>query len=68
MLARIARQRKLSKFIPNEQVTDIPHTKSGKLVELAVRHVVHGQAVSDVEVLANPQALDLIRDRAELRS
>jgi acetoacetyl-CoA synthetase len=48
------------------QVTDIPRTKSGKIVELAVRHVVHGRAVKNQEALANPEALAQFRDRAEL--
>jgi acetoacetyl-CoA synthetase len=50
------------------QVTDIPRTKSGKIVELAVRDVVHGHAVKNLEALANPEALELFRDRAELRT
>jgi acetoacetyl-CoA synthetase len=50
------------------QVNDIPRTKSGKIVELAVRNVVHGAAVKNVEALANPEALDYFRDRAELKS
>jgi acetoacetyl-CoA synthetase len=49
------------------QVTDIPHTKSGKIVELAVRDVVHGRPVKNVEALANPEALELFRDLAELK-
>ncbi len=48
-------------------VADIPRTKSGKIVELAVREVVHGRAVKNVDALANPEALALFRDRAELR-
>jgi acetoacetyl-CoA synthetase len=48
------------------QVQDIPRTKSGKIVELAVRNVVHGQPVKNVEALANPEALDYFRDRSEL--
>ena len=48
------------------QVTDIPRTKSGKIVELAVRDVVHGRVVRNREALANPEALDQFRDRAEL--
>jgi acetoacetyl-CoA synthetase len=50
------------------QVSDIPRTKSGKIVELAVRDVVHGRPVKNVEALANPEALDLFRDRPELRA
>ncbi len=50
------------------QVADIPRTKSGKIVELAVRHVIHGHAVANREALANPAALDLFRDLPGLRS
>jgi acetoacetyl-CoA synthetase len=50
------------------QVTDIPRTKSGKIVELAVRNVVHGQPVKNVEALANPEALVQFKDRVELQS
>ncbi len=50
------------------QVADIPRTKSGKIVELAVRNVVHGEAVKNLEALANPEALEYFRDRAELRT
>ncbi len=48
------------------QVADIPRTKSGKIVELAVRNVVHGQPVKNREALANPEALALFADRPEL--
>ncbi len=50
------------------QVTDLPRTKSGKLVEIAVRRVLHGEEVGNREALANPEALDLFRDRPELQS
>ncbi len=50
------------------QVPDIPRTKSNKIVELAVRNVVHGRPVKNVEALANPEALEHFRDRVELRS
>ncbi|MGI9483285.1 MAG: acetoacetate--CoA ligase [Hyphomicrobiales bacterium] len=43
-------------------VDDIPRTKSGKITELAVRDVVHGRTVKNVEALANPEALDNFRD------
>jgi acetoacetyl-CoA synthetase len=48
------------------QVADIPRTKSGKIVELAVREVVHGRLVKNREALANPEALELYRGRPEL--
>ncbi|MEG8248148.1 acetoacetate--CoA ligase [Pseudomonas paracarnis] len=47
-------------------VTDIPRTISGKIVELAVRNVVHGEPVKNTDALANPQALEQFRHRAEL--
>jgi acetoacetyl-CoA synthetase len=48
------------------QVADIPRTKSGKIVELAVRNVVHGRPVKNQEALANPEALELFRELPEL--
>jgi acetoacetyl-CoA synthetase len=48
------------------QVADIPRTKSGKIVELAVRDVIHGREVRNREALANPEALDLYRHLPEL--
>jgi acetoacetyl-CoA synthetase len=50
------------------QVSDIPRTKSGKIVELAVRDVVHGRDISNAEALANPEALNQFRNRHELQS
>ena len=44
-----------------------PH-EQGKLVELAVRDVVHGDTVRNIEALANPEALDQFRNRPELQS
>ncbi|MBL8397328.1 MAG: acetoacetate--CoA ligase [Candidatus Accumulibacter sp.] len=49
------------------QVDDIPRTKSGKIVELAVRQVVHRRAVKNLEALANPEALAFFADREELQ-
>jgi len=39
-------------------VADIPRTRSGKIVELAVRDAVHGRPVKNIEALANPEALE----------
>ncbi len=49
------------------QVQDIPRTISGKISELAVRDVVHGRPVANTEALANPEALSLYENLAELR-
>ncbi|KQS81578.1 acetoacetyl-CoA synthetase [Rhizobium sp. Leaf384] len=48
-------------------VADIPRTKSGKIVELAVRDVVHGRPVKNKEALANPEALDLYLELDDLK-
>ena len=50
------------------QVSDIPRTKNGKVVELAVKAVVHGMPVPNTDALANPEALELFRDLPELTS
>jgi acetoacetyl-CoA synthetase len=50
------------------QVPDIPRTKSGKIVELAVRDVVHGRAVKNAAALANPESLDFFRNLSSLAS
>jgi acetoacetyl-CoA synthetase len=47
-------------------VPDIPRTLSGKITELAVRNVIHGQPVKNVDALANPQALEHFRGLDEL--
>ena len=44
------------------QVPDIPRTKNGKVVELAVKSVVHGMPVGNTDALANPEALELFRN------
>ncbi len=49
-------------------VADIPRTRSGKTVELAVRDVIHGRPISNLDALANPESLEMFRDRPELQS
>jgi acetoacetyl-CoA synthetase len=49
------------------QVADIPRTKSGKIVEIAVRDVIHGRVVRNREALANPDALEQFAERPELQ-
>jgi len=48
------------------QVTDIPRTRSGKIVEIAVRDIVHGRPIKNREALANPEALEQFKNRSEL--
>lgn len=57
-----------SKHVPAKilEVEDIPRTINGKIVEIAVRDVLHGREVRNIDALANPAALDQFRDRTEL--
>jgi acetoacetyl-CoA synthetase len=47
-------------------VADIPRTKSGKIVELAVRDTIHGRVIKNLEALANPEAIEHFKNRVEL--
>ncbi len=49
-------------------VPDIPRTLSGKIVELAVRNMVHGDEVKNTEALANPETLEYFRNIEELQT
>jgi acetoacetyl-CoA synthetase len=57
-----------SRHVPAKilSVADIPRTKSGKITEIAVRDVIHGRKIKNIEALANPEALDLYRNLPEL--
>ena len=50
------------------QVVDIPRTISGKIVELAVRNIVHGQPVKNTDALANPEALAYFKNLPQLQN
>ena len=69
-IRRTIRENTTPRHVPAKvlAVADIPRTKSGKIVELAVRSVVHGEAVKNTEALANAEALEYFRDRAELKT
>ena len=72
LVARIKqqiRQNTTPRHVPAKvlQVADIPRTKSGKIVEIAVRNIVHHRDVKNIEALANPEALQHFCDRLELQ-
>jgi len=48
-------------------IADIPRTKSGKIVELAIQKVIHGEVVANRDALANPEALDLYQNLPQLK-
>ncbi len=49
------------------QVDDMPRTYSGKLVELAVRAIIHGQPIKNRNSLINPQVLEQFAEHPELQ-
>jgi acetoacetyl-CoA synthetase len=67
-IRRQVRERTSPRHVPAQivQVPEIPRTKSGKIVELAVRDVIHGREVKNREALANPEALEYFRNLREL--
>ena len=69
-IRKAVRQNTTPRHVPSRivQVTDIPRTISGKIVELAVRNVIHGHPVKNIDALANPEALELYKDLQDLRS
>ncbi|NVK40658.1 MAG: acetoacetate--CoA ligase [Oceanospirillaceae bacterium] len=69
-IRRRIRENTTPRHVPSKilQVSDIPRTISGKIVELAVRSIVMGEEVQNRDALANPQALELFRDLPELQT
>jgi acetoacetyl-CoA synthetase len=68
-IRRTVREKCTPRHVPSKivQVSEIPRTKSGKIVELAVREVVHDRPVKNVHSLANPEALELYRNLPQLQ-
>ena len=50
------------------QVTDIPRTKNGKIVELSVKNIVEGNEIKNIQALANPNVLDEFKKIEELKN
>jgi acetoacetyl-CoA synthetase len=68
-IRRTVREKCTPRHVPAKvvQIAEIPRTKSGKIVELAVREVVHDRPVKNLHSLANPDALELYRDLPQLQ-
>ena len=50
------------------QVSDIPRTKNGKIVELAVKNIIEGNKIKNIEALANPDALKQFKNLKQLKT
>ena len=49
------------------KVPEIPRTKSGKIVELAVRKIINGEEVDNKEAISNPSCLDYFKNLKDLK-
>ena len=49
------------------KIADIPYTINMKKVEIAVRKIIHGQPVTNMDALANPESLELYKNIPELK-
>lgn len=69
-IRRVIRENTTPRHVPAKivAVAEIPRTRSGKITELAVRSIVHGEPVRNTEALANPAALENFRDLPQLAS
>jgi acetoacetyl-CoA synthetase len=70
LICSTIRQNTTPRHVPAKiiAVTEIPKTISGKIVEIAVRDVIHGKTVANTDALANPEALELFKNLPELAS
>jgi len=68
-ICRTIRENTSPRHVPSKviQAPDLPRTLNGKLVELAVRDVVHGRVPKNLGALANPESLDFFKHRPELK-
>ena len=49
------------------EVNDIPRTKNGKIVELAVKNIIEGNKIKNIQALANPEVLEQYKDIKDLK-
>ena len=71
LLIKLKKQIKLNaspRHVPDKviAVNDIPRTKNGKIVELAVKNIIEGNIIKNKEALANPEVLEQYKNLKEL--
>ncbi|MGH7886906.1 MAG: AMP-binding enzyme, partial [Candidatus Binatia bacterium] len=67
-IKKLIREHASPRHVPAKviRVPDIPRTRSGKIVELAVRDLIHNRPIENLEALANPEALEAFEHIPEL--
>ena len=68
-LKKVIRSEASPRHVPAKiiEVTDIPRTKNGKIVELAVKNIIEGNKIKNIQALANPNILEQYKNLAELK-
>ena len=68
MKKRQIRKNASPRHVPDKviAVNDIPRTKNGKIVELAVKNIIEGNVIKNKEALANPEVLEQYKNLKEL--
>ena len=66
----VIRENTTPKHVPSKiiQVKEIPRTRSGKIVELAVKKAVQGEVVDNTSAIANPECLEYFKNLTELEN
>ncbi len=69
-LKRTIRSEASPRHVPKKiiEVTDIPRTKNGKIVELAVKNIVEGNKIKNIQALANPEILEQYKNLQQLKT
>ena len=68
-LKKRIRSEESPRHVPSKiiQVSDIPRTKNGKIVELAVKNTIEGSEIKNVQALANPNVLNEFKNLKQLK-
>ena len=64
------RQKASPRHVPAKviSINDIPRTKNGKIVELAVKSTIEGNEIKNIQALANPEVLKEYKNLKELKN
>ena len=69
-LKKTIRSQASPRHVPSKiiEVNDIPRTKNGKIVELAVKNIIEGNKIKNIQALANPNALKQYKNLKQLKT
>ena len=69
-LKKTIRSQASPRHVPSKiiEVSDIPRTKNGKIVELAVKNIIEGNKIKNIQALANPNVLKEYKNLKQLKT